>query len=294
MAITFSCTCSAEFEVPDQLAGLHSKCPACGTMLVVPSPPDDEPVSDVEVDDTIVPYRFADESRPYDYSTPEPINQAQPEVDDDEVEVVDDDVEVVDETEQEPEPDMDAEPVFFVAAYPPGSTLRQPKTLRFYSCGRELLALQAGPFGWGLVGTLMNRPGVREEFARRGHSGIGGGLGSDADEIARKKISLRAAVLDRMTLSELRTESESDKSSFKLTSDNTTKARIESPRPGMFEESGADDLVVGRLSFTHATAGKWDLVFLSQADAKMAMGAFRRVLGYDNVHVSLRLMERRT
>jgi len=119
-------------------------------------------------------------------------------------------------------------------------------------------------------------------------------LGSDADEIARKKLAQRAAVLDRMTLSELRTEAESDKASFRVTADNTTKARVESPRPGMFEENGADDLVVGRLSFTHATAGKWELVLLSQIDAKMAMAAFRRALGYDNVQVSLRLKEGRS
>jgi hypothetical protein len=249
-------------------------------------------VTDVEVDNTIMPYRLADDSRPYVYAEPVKVKETPPP--DDEVEFVDDEPEYAEEFEPEPEPDMHAEPTFFVAAYPPGSTLRQPKTIRFYQCGRELLVLQAGPFGWGLVSTLMNRPGVREELARRGNSGIGGGLGSDADDVARKKLSQRAAVLDRMTLSELRTEAESDTANFKMTADNTTKARIESPRLGMFEESGTDDLIVGRLSFTHATAGKWELVLLSQADAKMAMGAFRRVLGYDNVHVSLRLKQDRT
>jgi len=47
--------------------------------------------------------------------------------------------------------------------------------------------------------------------------------------------------------------------------------------------------VVARLTFAHATAGKWELVLLSQADAKLAMGAFRRVLGYENVEVTLKL-----
>lgn len=288
MAIAFSCSCGAEFEVPDHLAGKRTRCPACGTGLVVPSAPEEEPVTDVEVDDDAVPYRLADDSRPYDYAQPEKVNDAQPS-EDEEVEFVDEEVEFVDDPEHETEPDIDGEPKFFVAAHATGSSLRHPKTIRIYQCGQELLVMNAGPFGWGSIDSLMNRPSVRDEFARRRGSGLGGGvLGSDADEVTRKKLSQRAAVLDRMTLSELRTECESDKSNFKVTAENTSKARIEPPRPGMFEESGADDLVVGRLNFTHSTAGKWEVVLLSRADAKMAMGALRRVLGHDNVHVSLK------
>src|SRR5262249_9053843 len=150
--------------------------------------------------------------------------------------------------------------------------------------------LHAGPFGWGIVDTLMNRPGVREEFSHRRDTGLGGGVsGSDADEVARRKLAERAAVLDRMTLPELRSESETDKLSFKVTADNTRRARIAPPRPGMFDDTHVDDLVVGRLTFTHATTGKWELVLLSQADAKLAMGALRRVIGYENVQVTLKL-----
>ena len=86
-----------------------------------------------------------------------------------------------------------------------------------------------------------------------------------------------------------RADVDSDKLSFKVTADNTPKARIDPPRPGMFEDSHANDAVVARLTFAHATAGKWELVLLSQADAKLAMGAFRRVLGYENVEVTLKL-----
>ena len=287
MAISFSCNCGAEFDVPDEMAGQLSRCPKCGTLLLVPST-DDEPVTDVEIEESI--YRFADESRPFKDIEPEVVDDVEHVEDaDDEAEFIDDDVEFVEETE-ELEPDMDAEPTFFVAAYPPGSTLRNPKSFRIYQCGREVLVLHAGPFGWGLVETLMNRPGVRDEFAQRRNSGLGGGvLGTDADEVFRRKLAQRAAVLDRMTLAELRSEAETDKLSFKVTADDTPKARIDPPKPGMFEDSHADNTVVGRLSFTHVTAGKWELVLLSQADAKMAMGAFRRALGYDNVTVTLKL-----
>ncbi len=290
MAISFSCTCGAEFEVPDHLAGLHSPCPGCGGSLVVPASPDDEPVTDLDVEESAAPYRLADASRPFADAGPEVIDDLEPVEDDDEVEFVDDDVEFVDDDEVEP--DGDLEPEFFVAAYPPGSTLRHPKAFRIYPCRRELLVLHAGPFGWGLVEAMMDRPGVREEFSRRHDIGLGGGvLGSDVDDVARRKLAQRAAVLDRMTRAELRAEAESDKLSFHVTADTTPKARIEPPKPGMFEESRADDLVVGRLTFTHATAGKWELVLLSEADARMAMGAFRSVLGNENVQVTLRLKQ---
>jgi hypothetical protein len=291
MAISFSCTCGASFDVPDELAGLRARCPACGTTLIVPTPADDEPITDVEVEETTTPYRLADESRPFVDVDDEVVDDVEG---DEEIEFVDDDVEFIEEAEADEGVEPDAEPVFFVAAYPPGTSLRPPKTFRIYQSGRELLVLHAGPFGWGLVDTLNDRPGIRDDKARRRDTGLGGGvLGSDADEVFRRKLALRAAVLDRMTLAELRAEAESDKFSFKVTSDNTPNARIEPPRPGMFEEAHADDLVVGRLKFTHATAGKWELVLLSQADAKMAMGALRRVLGYENVEVTLKLKEGR-
>ena len=263
MAISFSCNCGAEFDVPDHMAGQLCRCPACTAMLRVPTPADDQPVTDLEVEETATPYRLAGDARSAVDDEPEVVDDLEPAEVEDDVEIVDD-VEVIDDGEL----DGDAEPEFFVAAYPSQAALRHPKTFRIYRCGSELLVLHAGPFDWGLVNTLMDRPGVREEFAHRRDTGLGGGiLGSDADEIARRKLAQRAAVLDRMALSELRAEAESDSLSFRMTADNTPKARIEPPRPGMFEERRANDLVIGRLSFTHAAAGKWELVLLSQADA---------------------------
>ena len=83
----------------------------------------------------------------------------------------DDEPEVVGDAEpaemvEDAEPDEDGSPEYFVAAYPPGSTLRHPKTFRLYPYGRELLVLYAGPFCWALVGTLTDRPGVRETIRR--------------------------------------------------------------------------------------------------------------------------------
>jgi hypothetical protein len=284
MSISFACKCGAEYEVPDHMAGQQCQCPACGVMLVIGSGPDDEPVTDVEVEDTATTYRLAGDLAAD--SEPELVDDLEPA--DDDVEFVDD-AEIIDD-----ELDEYAEPEFFVAVYPTKSTLRHPKTFRIYRCGRELLVLHAGPFAWGLVSTLTDRPGVREEFAHRRDSGLGGGvLGTDADEIARRKLAQRAAVFDRMSLPELRAEAESDALSFRVSADNTPKVRIEPPKPGMFEDRRANDLVVGRLSFTHATTGKWELMLLSQADARMAMAAFRRVLGHENVHVTLKLREAR-
>lgn len=285
MTITFSCTCGAEFEVPDELIGVHAPCPNCQAALVVPGPDDDEPVSDLDVEeDTATEYGLAD---------------AAGTVVDDEPEVVEDAdvVEEVEEVEDKPVPDDDATPEFFVAAYPPGTTLRHPKTFRFYSYGSELLVLHAGPFSWGLINVLLDRPGVRDEVraAHRYDPELGGGvLGSDADAIARGKLAQRAAVLDRMRLSELKAEADADTTSFRITADTTPKARIEPPARDDFAETRTAHLTAGRLKFTHATAGKWDLALLSQADARMALKAFRRVLGDENVEVTLKLKDGRT
>lgn len=279
MTITFSCTCGAEFTVPDELAGIHAPCPNCHTALVVPGPDDDEPVSDLDVEEA-------------DTATGNGLVDAGGTVVDDEPEVVEE-VEVV---EDEPVPDDDATPEFFVAVYPPGTTLRHPKTFRFYSYGGELLALHAGPFSWGLIDVLLDRPGVREEVraAHKNDPALGGGvLGSDADAIARGKVAQRAAVLDRMRLSELKAEADADPTSFRVTADTTPKARIEPAPRDDFAETRTAHLTVGRLKFTHATAGKWDLALLSQADARLALKAFRRVLGEEHVEVTLKLKDAR-
>ena len=280
VTITFSCACGASFDVPEDLAGLHAPCPNCSTELVVPPPDDDEPVSDLEVEEGPA-FRFADtipvvEDAPAVFAADEP-------------EVVDDEVEVVDEPEPEPEPVADGDPPYFVAAYPPGHTLRHPKTFRLYPYGGEVLVLHAGPFCWGLVGTLTDRPGVRETVKRDG-VGLGGGpLGVDTDVIVRRQLASRAAVLDRMTLAELKAEAGSDRVSFRVSAENTPRVRIEPPPRDDYEETPTSHLVTGRLKFTHATAGKWELVLLSPAEARMAMRAFRRVLGDENVEVTLRL-----
>jgi hypothetical protein len=196
---------------------------------------------------------------------------------------------VVEEPEPEPEPVADGDPEYFVAAYPPGHTLRHPKTFRIYPYGDELLVLHAGPFCWGLVGTLTDRPGVRESVKRDG-AGLGSGpLGVDTDVIVRRQLASRAAVLDRMTLAELRAEAGSDGVSFRVSADTTPKARIEPPPRDDYEETRTSHLITGRLKFTHATAGKWELVLLSPAEARLAMRAFRRVLGDEHVEVTLRL-----
>lgn len=281
MDITFACACGASFTVPDDLAGLRAPCPACHAALVVPSPDDDEPVTDLDVEeDTAAAYRLADAVAPAVDEEPEVIEDVEPEE-------VADDVEVVGDAE----PDEDDSTEYFVAAYPPGTTLRHPKTFRFYRYGDELLVLHAGPFCWGLVGTLTDRPGVRETVHRH-DIGLGGGpLGTDTDAIVRKQLVQRAAVLDRMTIGELRAEAGSDHLSFRVSAENTPRARIEPPPRDDYAETRTAHLITGRLKFTHAKAGKWELVLLSPAEARLAMRAFRRVLGDENVEVTLRLKD---
>jgi hypothetical protein len=133
------------------------------------------------------------------------------------------------------------------------------------------------------------------ETVHRDESGLGGGglLGSDTDVIVRKQLAQRAAILDRMTLGELRAEAGADRFSFRVTAENTPKARIEPPPRDDYAETRTAHLVAGRVKFTHATAGKWELMLLSLAEAKMAVRAFRQVLGHENVEVTLRLKDGR-
>ena len=154
---------------------------------------------------------------------------------------LDDEPELVDDDEEviEEVEDDDSSPVYFVAA-------DKSKTFRFYPDRDEVLVLHAGP--------------------------------GASDTVARKGLAKRAAVLDRMALGELRAEADSDKHSFRIIAENTTKARIEPPASSPMANQKKEQGIVGRLKFTHTTAGKWELVLRTQADARIAMKAFRRVL----------------
>jgi hypothetical protein len=289
MSIEFTCQCGQGYSVPESFIGQKLRCPACANMVVVPadSEPevieDEEPVADFDEIEEPAHYGFADESRPVALANDEPEEVDEvPEVVDDEPEVIED----RDEAEEEDEPADELG--FFVAAYSPTTSLRQPKTFRFYRYRDELLVVHAGPFGWVAVEKLADRPGVHEKNRR--YDGFGHGMETDFDESVRKGLARRAAVLDRMTLDELRAESESDALSFRITPENTTVAKIEPPGPRQGDEDRrAVEWTVGRLKFTHATAGKWELLLVTTADVRMAIRAFRRVLGVENVEVSVRV-----
>jgi hypothetical protein len=286
MAIAFSCQCGTAFEVPDDMAGLHAPCPRCHAPLVVPAPTDDEVVDDVEVEDGPITYRFADPNAPPPEDEPAPA-AADTKLDD-EPEVVGD-AEL--EEAAEAEPADESSPEYFVAAYPPGTSLRQPKTFRLYPYRDELLVLHAGPFAWRQVDLLADRPGVPDAERKkiREEGALGSGMVTDADEFVRKGLAKRAAVLDRMTLDELRAEADSDKLSFRVTPETTNRARIEPPVRHEDDDRRAYTFTVGRLRFTHATAGKWELVLVTRFDALAAVREFRRVLGEDHVDVTVRL-----
>jgi hypothetical protein len=285
MAIAFSCRCGAAFDVPDDLAGLHAPCPNCHTALVVPSV-EDGVVDDVEVEDGPTTYRFADPNAPPPEDEPAPA-AADTKLDD-EPEVVGD---AEPEETAETEPADESSPEYFIAAYPPGTSLRQPKTFRLYPYRDELLVLHAGPFDWRQVELLADRPGVPDAERKkiREQGALGSGMVTDADEFVRRGLAKRAAVLDRMTLDELRAEADSDKLSFRVTPETTGRARIEPPVRHEDDDRRAYTFTVGRLKFTHATAGKWELVLVTRFDALAAVREFRRVLGEDHVDVTVRL-----
>jgi hypothetical protein len=288
MAITFACACGKSYSVADEMAGKRTKCPACHAVLVVPIPTAvDEPladldvVEDVEEEDTSTGYGLADEAGPAVDDVPDMVDEAE-----------------VEDEEEEEDSEADGSPEYFVAVYPPAVTVLQPKTFRFYPDRDDLLVLHAGPFSWGLVATLSDRPGVREQgrtgAVHGGNAGAAGALmGAASDAFARKGLAKRAAVLDRMTLDELRAEADADKNSFRITADNTSKAKVEPPSSSFGADRAKEQMIAGRLKFTHAKAGKWELVLLNRTDARLAIRSMRRVLGPESVDVTLRFKKER-
>src|SRR5262249_58834190 len=127
-------------------------------------------------------YRFADPNAPPPQEEPAPA-AAEAKLDD-ELEVVGD-VEPEEVTETE-EPDENS-PEYFIAAYPPGTSLRQPKTFRLYPYRDELLVLHAGPFAWRQVDLLADRPGVPDTERKkiREEGALGSGMVTDAGQVIR-------------------------------------------------------------------------------------------------------------
>jgi hypothetical protein len=265
MPISFRCTCGEAYDVADTLAGQQLRCPACQAILVVPATSVvDEvvPDSDAADEDFGAPYGLADDPRP---------------AVDDEPEVVDEDPDVVEEFAG----DESGDPEYFVAANP-------AKAYRVYPYGDELLVLHAGPFRWAFAGALASRSRVGEV----GEVGQAGGH-TAADESARAAVARRAAVLDRLTLDELRAEADANAESCRVTADNTSIARIGPPAARGPADRKKRPAIAGRVTFRHAATGTWDLVLLTKSDARMAVRAFRRVLGPENVEIASGLTDGR-
>jgi hypothetical protein len=291
MPISFSCHCGKTYSVEDSLAGKRTRCPACKASLTVPVP-DAEPelVENLELveddldmveDDAPASYGLADD-RP-----PVPSREA-----DLEPEVVDD----------EPLED-DGKPDYFAVAYDGTSTLvHKPRSFRVYPDGDELLFVHAGPFNWHCVDATIGRDAIRgmaiRNTAMYGAAGAGLGLvaaGMVAITVAvdRKAIAKRAAVLDPMTLAQIRAEVDGNKDCFRVNADHTTDAKFEPRSTSMWANKQIEANVVGWLRFTHKPTGKWTLAILTKPDARAAIKAFRRVLGPKAVDVELRLKKDR-
>jgi hypothetical protein len=210
-----------------------------------------EPVTDEDdpEEDAGTPYRFADDPRP---------------AVDDEPEVVDEEPDVVEDFADDEAGDRE----YIVAASP-------DRAYRLYPYGDEVLVLYAGPFRWALAGALASRSRPGEAGGRKA-----------ADESARAALARRAAVLDRLTLDELRAEADASAESFRATADNTSVARIEPPGARGPADRKQRAAIAGWVTFRHTATGESDLVLLTKSDARMAMRAFRRALGPENVEVA--------
>jgi len=250
MPINFRCSCGQEYDVADTLAGQELRCLSCESTLTVPATSAvDEVVPDCDDadEDPGATYGLADDPLPAVADEPD---------------VVDEQPDVVEEFAG----DEAGEPEYFVAANP-------SKAYRLYPYNDELLVLHAGPFRWSLARTLTSRSGL----------GKAGGHVA-ADELARTALARRAAVLDRMTLDELRAEADANAESCRLTVDNTSRARIEPPAGRQLADR-KKPAIAGRMTFRHAATGTWDLVLLTKSDVRIAVQTFRRMLGSDNVEV---------
>jgi hypothetical protein len=203
--------------------------------------------------------------------------------------------------EDEPVAD-DGTPDYFAVAYDGNGGFHKPRSFRVYPDGDELHFVHAGTFNWHAVDAAIGRDAIRAMAIRNTamYGAAGAGLGLLAAGVVaitaavdRKAIAKRAAVLDPMTLDQIRAEVESNKDCFRVTADNTTEARFQPPSESFWANKQVEGNVVGRLRFTHDSTGKWTLVILTKPDARAAIRAFRQVLGRKNVEVELRLKKDR-
>jgi hypothetical protein len=289
MPITFACPCGKSFTVADALAGKRTRCPACKSLLTVPEP---EIIEDFEVieedleavaDDAPAPYGLADDRPPVPAA---PAADPEPEIVDDEP--------VID----------DGKPDYFTVAYDGSNSLvHKSKFFRVYPDGDELLFVHSGPFNWSALDIAVGRDAIKAMAVRNSvmyGAEVGIGLGlvaaglmalTNAQE--RKEIARRAAVLDPMTIEQLRAEVDQDKASFRVHVDNTADVKIEPPKTGLFANKNVEPNIIGRLRFTHDPTGKWALLIVSKPDARACIRSFRKVFGRGGVDVELRIKKDR-
>ena len=288
MPITFSCTCGKHFTVDAALAGKRTRCPACKSPLTVPEP-EPEVIEDFEVveDDIEV---VADEApAAYGLAADRPPVPAAadpgPEIDD------------------EPVID-DGKPDYCTVAYEGGNSLiHKSKFFRVYPDGDELLFVHSGPFNWSALDIAVGRDAIRGMAVRNSAmygAEVGVGLGLIAagamalvNAQERKEIARRAAVLDPMTVEQLREEIDKDKASFRVNVKNTKDVKVEPPKTGIFANKNIEPNIIGRLRFTHEPTGKWALLIVTKPDARAIIRYFRKVFGRDQVDVELRIKKDR-
>jgi hypothetical protein len=281
MPITFSCSCGKNYTVDDALAGKRVRCRQCESSLLVPDV--EEPFADFEVveEEPGAAYGIAAED-------PLPVTEAAG---------GDQDTIATQGADSAAEPDKDAPLQYFIAAYE-GTLVHLPKLYRVYPDCDGLLVIHAGPFNWWMVGARKLWSGVRGAAARAGAmhgSAVGFGIGLAASVVGiftsaseARELAKRAAVLDPMSIEQLRTQTVADKASFRLTADTASDVRIYPPSTSIFANKNVQGAIVGNLHFTHQPTGKWDFLLLTKPDAKAAIRAFRGALGKENVAVTLK------
>lgn len=200
--------------------------------------------------------------------------------------------------------DLSSSPDYALIARETG--LSENRLYRLYDAGDSLLMIHAGPYDMFLREELeaersVHGKGVNKaDFAgkaiaigARAGGGVGAvgagivvGLGMLSSSIAGAEIKKRSAVLDLMTLDELRQEAEFDQKSFVIRRDIVEQVKIRSRSDGFF--SPDEPHFAGFLSFKHRDSGKWRLKVFSGRDLRLAADLLVRVLGDDRVEQKLR------
>lgn len=195
-------------------------------------------------------------------------------------------------------------PPFFLVAHEPG--WGTPKLFRVYLDADALLFIDAGPYHMNMKDNIKRERGEASATALHMAEGLGrgiataarvgglaggavvggaaivaGGLVAVGGMVAEKERKKRGAILDALTLDQLREEAASGKGCFRIERANTSKVQLRPISRSVLSNDEPD--IAGYLRFVHAQKGKWKLKLITLPDAYDAVVEFRRIIGPDQI-----------